>query len=73
MATTRKPPIGATTAALERLGTALTAAGIVLPSLGIDHSSPHLALIELGRVRADVADRLAEAISRGLAGGSGEA
>ncbi|MFF0094178.1 hypothetical protein ACFYSF_30050 [Streptomyces canus] len=53
--------------AVEVLREALTAAGIVLPSLGADGASPSLNLINLGRVRADVALRLADAIKRGCA------
>ncbi|MGW3036437.1 hypothetical protein ACWDCB_35150 [Streptomyces sp. NPDC001178] len=55
------------TAAVEALREALTAAGIVLPSLGGDQASPALNLIILGRVRADVALRLADVIRRGCA------
>ncbi|WP_405839349.1 hypothetical protein [Streptomyces sp. NBC_01518] len=54
-------------AALETLRAALTDAGIVLPSLRVDLASPQLRLIELGRVRSDVAARLAEAVRRGVA------
>ncbi|WP_158812297.1 hypothetical protein [Streptomyces fulvoviolaceus] len=46
---------------------ALTAAGIVLPSLGADTASPSLNLITLGRVRADVALRRADVLLRGCA------
>ena len=53
--------------AVEALREALTAAGIVLPSLGADAASPSLNLINLGRVRADVALRLADVIQRGCA------
>ncbi|WP_033326399.1 hypothetical protein [Streptomyces yerevanensis] len=53
------------TAAVETLRKALTAAGIVLPSLRADVASPSLNLIALGRVRADVALRLADVIQRG--------
>ncbi|MEW2116922.1 hypothetical protein AB0945_17335 [Streptomyces sp. NPDC005474] len=52
-------------AAMESLRAALTEVGIVLPSLRIDLASPQLRLVELGRVRADVAARLAEALQRG--------
>jgi hypothetical protein len=52
-------------AAVESLREALTEAGIVLPSLSVDPASPQLKLVELGRVRADVAARLAEALQRG--------
>ncbi|MEI5009063.1 hypothetical protein RB196_18815 [Streptomyces sp. PmtA] len=50
---------------VESLRTALDDAGIVFPSLRVDPASPELKLIELGRVRADVADRLVNAIRRG--------
>ncbi|MGX9889976.1 hypothetical protein [Streptomyces sp. NPDC002276] len=53
--------------AVEVLRGALTAAGIVLPSLGADAASPDLNLIDLGRVRADVALQLADALRRGCA------
>lgn len=53
--------------AVEVLREALTAAGIVLPSLGADTASPSLQLVTLGRVRADVALRLADAVRRGRA------
>ncbi|MFF7977457.1 hypothetical protein [Streptomyces sp. NPDC007905] len=49
-------------AAVESLRMALDRAGIVLPSLAVDSATPSLALVDLGRVRADVALRLAEAI-----------
>ncbi|GAA3028280.1 hypothetical protein [Streptomyces glomeratus] len=52
-------------AALESLRAALDDAGIVFPSLRVDPASPDLKLIELGRVRADVAVRLAGALRRG--------
>ncbi|PZT72268.1 MULTISPECIES: hypothetical protein [unclassified Streptomyces] len=52
-------------AAMESLRGALAAAGIVFPSLGVDIASPALRLVELGRVRADVAARLAEVLQRG--------
>jgi hypothetical protein len=51
-------------AAMESLRAALDDAGIVLPSLKVDPVSPHLKLVELGRVRADVAERLASALRR---------
>lgn len=47
----------------EDLREALSDAGIVLPSLRVDPQMPEL--IELGRVRVDVAVRLAEAVRRG--------
>ncbi|WP_019074462.1 hypothetical protein [Streptomyces hokutonensis] len=57
----------ATVEAVEVLRGALTLAGIVLPSLGADAASPDLNLINLGRVRADVALRLADVLRRGCA------
>ncbi|MFD5764618.1 hypothetical protein ACFWIN_02165 [Streptomyces sp. NPDC127049] len=51
--------------AMKSLREALAGVGIVLPSLGVDPGSPALRLVELGRVRADVAVRLAEALRRG--------
>ncbi|MFB7508810.1 hypothetical protein [Streptomyces broussonetiae] len=51
-------------AAVEALRAALDDAGIVLPSLRVAPASPALKLVELGRVRADVADRLAQALRR---------
>lgn len=50
--------------AVESLRTALSESGIVLPSLSVDHVSPDLKLIDLGRIRADVAVRLADALRR---------
>jgi hypothetical protein len=64
MAKTKEPDIDPQ-AVLETLRTALDEAGIVLPSLRVDGASPQLKLIELGRIRADVADRLATALRRG--------
>jgi hypothetical protein len=55
-------------AAVEALKAALDKAGIVLPSLRPDDASPDLALVELGRVRADVAMRLADALCEGHMG-----
>jgi hypothetical protein len=52
-------------AAVETLRAALDEAGIVLPSLDAERVSPDLRLVELGRIRADVALRLAEALRRG--------
>ncbi|GCD39175.1 hypothetical protein OEIGOIKO_07004 [Streptomyces chrestomyceticus JCM 4735] len=52
-------------AAVDALCEALTLAGIVLPSLSPDLGSPNLALVNLGRVRADTAMRLAAAVRRG--------
>lgn len=51
--------------AVESLRAALDDSGIVLPSLSVDHVSPDLRLIDLGRIRADVAMRLADALRRG--------
>ncbi|MFI1479906.1 hypothetical protein [Streptomyces sp. NPDC020747] len=51
--------------AAEVLRDALTEAGIVLPSLGADTGSPSLNLITLGRVRVDVAQRLAAVVPQG--------
>ncbi|WP_405900403.1 hypothetical protein OG242_25735 [Streptomyces sp. NBC_00727] len=51
--------------AMESLRSALADAGIALPSLAVDAASPQLRLVELGRVRADVAARLAVALQRG--------
>lgn len=51
--------------AMESLRAALAGVGIVLPSLSVDTASPALRLIELGRVRADVAARLAQALQQG--------
>ncbi|MDF2705557.1 MAG: hypothetical protein K0R62_1209 [Nonomuraea muscovyensis] len=54
--------------AVESLRAALDGAGIVLPSLAVDPGSPTLGLVDLGRVRADVALRLADALQpRGTA------
>lgn len=50
--------------AVERLRTALDQAGIVLPSLAVDVASPSLRLVELGRVRSDIALRLADALEQ---------
>ncbi|MEV0982501.1 hypothetical protein [Streptomyces sp. NPDC049915] len=54
-------------AAVESLRAALDGAGIVLPSLAVDPAAPSLPLVDLGRVRADVALRLAHALQRGEA------
>ncbi|MGW4519327.1 hypothetical protein ACWEO4_47590 [Streptomyces sp. NPDC004393] len=48
--------------AMESLGAALDKAGIVLPFLAVDPAVPSLRLVELGRVRAEVAMRLAAAL-----------
>ncbi|MFG2794044.1 hypothetical protein [Streptomyces sp. NPDC048419] len=63
MATRELPDVDPYTA-VESLRAALHEAGIVLPSLGVDPASPALQLVELGRVRANVADRLAQALKR---------
>ncbi|MFF8579849.1 hypothetical protein ACF05R_14150 [Streptomyces albidoflavus] len=62
--TTRNQQAIAPSTAVESLRTAL-AAGIVLPSLAVDTASPHLGLVELGRVRPDVAAQLAAALRVG--------
>jgi hypothetical protein len=54
-------------AAMELLRAALDQAGIVFPSLAVDAAAPSLRLIDLGRIRADVAMRLAAALQRGAA------
>ncbi|WP_203644144.1 hypothetical protein [Streptomyces sp. SID14478] len=51
--------------ATESLRSALSEAGIVLPTLVADHASPHLGPVILGSVRADVARRLEDVIRRG--------
>ncbi|GAB7074102.1 hypothetical protein [Streptomyces albidoflavus] len=63
--TTRNQQAIAPSTAVESLRTALADAGIVLPSLAVDTASPHLGLVELGRVRPDVAAQLAEALRDG--------
>ncbi|MEU6435579.1 hypothetical protein ACGF0C_16960 [Streptomyces albidoflavus] len=63
--TTRNQQAIAPSTAVESLRTALAAAGIVLPSLAVDTASPHLGLVELGRVRPDVAAQLAAALRVG--------
>ncbi|WP_239934773.1 hypothetical protein [Streptomyces sp. CBG31] len=63
--TTRNQQAIAPSTAVESLRTALAAVGIVLPSLAVDTASPHLGLVELGRVRADVAAQLAAALRVG--------
>ncbi|GGO51673.1 hypothetical protein [Streptomyces lasiicapitis] len=50
--------------AVEELRAALAEAGIVFPSLAVDHASPGLQLVNLGRVRAEVAMRLARQFRR---------
>ena len=51
--------------AMESLRAALDQVGIVFPSLAVDAAVPTLRLVELGRVRADVAMRLARALQQG--------
>lgn len=51
--------------AVETLRAALDQAGVVLPSLAVDPASPALQLVDLGRVRPEVAMRLAHALQRG--------
>lgn len=63
----QEPYTSDVTAAVETLREALTAAEIILPSLGADEASPSLNLITLGRVRVEVAQRLADVIRRGCA------
>ncbi|GHB60634.1 hypothetical protein GCM10010347_33360 [Streptomyces cirratus] len=58
---------GAAEEAATELRDALAGAGIVLPSLDSDFASPYLNLVELGRIRADVAVKLAEVVRRGTA------
>ncbi|MBK6018203.1 hypothetical protein [Streptomyces sp. MBT53] len=65
MTTAHKSDTAEAVEAVEVLRGALTSAGIVLPSLGADAASPDLNLIDLGRVRADVALRLADVLRRG--------
>ncbi|MFC9280228.1 hypothetical protein [Streptomyces collinus] len=68
MATSLDGPVDPFTA-VASLRAALDRAGIVLPSLAVDAATPSLALVDLGRLRADVAQRLAEALQpQGVAG-----
>ncbi len=67
MSTGHGPDTADAMTAVEVLREALAAAGIVLPSLATDTASPALELVNLGRVRADVALRLADAIRQGRA------
>ncbi|MFD8914969.1 hypothetical protein [Streptomyces sp. NPDC059575] len=62
--TTKEPQDVDPYATAETLRAALTEVGVVFPSLRVDLASPELQLIELGRVRADVAARLARALQR---------
>jgi hypothetical protein len=50
---------------VESLRAALGRARSVLLSLAVDEASPALGLVELGRVSADAAMRLADGIRRG--------
>ncbi|WP_158708813.1 hypothetical protein [Streptomyces sp. NRRL S-920] len=59
MATTQEPQEADPFTATEAVRDALAESGIVFPSLGVDYGSPHLGLVNLGRVRPDVAGRLA--------------
>ncbi|UUA09094.1 MULTISPECIES: hypothetical protein [Streptomyces] len=52
-------------AAVESLRTALGDVGVRFPSLGVDLGSPELKLIELGRIGAAVALRLADVLRAG--------
>ncbi|MFF4391659.1 MULTISPECIES: hypothetical protein [unclassified Streptomyces] len=54
-------------AVVESLRESLMAAGIVLPSLGIDPTPPGPGLVRLGSVRPDVAMKLAQVVKRGTA------
>lgn len=65
MAPKKAQDVTDTQAAVEELRAALDSAGIVFPSLRLDPASPGLQLVELGRVRADVAVRLARALQPG--------
>ncbi|WP_419994772.1 hypothetical protein [Streptomyces boninensis] len=62
MATTKRAPGVDPGTAVEQLRDALTGVDIVLPSLAIDTTSPRLALVQLGTVRAEVAMQLAGAL-----------
>ncbi|MER6221383.1 hypothetical protein ACWCYL_40865 [Streptomyces sp. 900105755] len=64
MAPMKTQDVTETQAAVEALGAALDSAGIVFRSLRVDPASPRLQLVELGRVRADVAVRLARALEK---------
>ncbi|MFF1737690.1 hypothetical protein [Streptomyces sp. NPDC058247] len=65
MAKTREPDNAEAREVTESLRAALDDAGIVFPSLGVDDASFVPGLVNLGRVRADVAARLADVIRRG--------
>ncbi|RZU36050.1 hypothetical protein EV284_3537 [Streptomyces sp. BK022] len=71
---TTKPPAptswseGEARTALVKLRDALAMVNVTLPSLGLDHVSVIHGnpLIELGRIRPDVAEELAYAIRKGV-------
>jgi hypothetical protein len=65
MATTSVKTRTSAEIAAQELRSALANAGIVLPSLSVDVASPDLQLVELGRVNAEVAAKLAEAVRKG--------
>ncbi|WP_089107436.1 hypothetical protein [Streptomyces hyaluromycini] len=65
MAPKKTQDVSDTQAAVEALRVALDGAGIILPSLRVDPASPRLQLVELRRVRANVAVRLARALQPG--------
>ncbi|MEU1124164.1 hypothetical protein ABZ371_11495 [Streptomyces sp. NPDC005899] len=65
MTTTEQQDVAPYTA-MEFLRAAPAGAGIVLPSLSVDTASPALRLVDLGRVRSDVAARLAQALRTGV-------
>ncbi|MGW7461917.1 hypothetical protein [Streptomyces sp. NPDC054797] len=50
---------------VESLRGSLMAAGVVLPSLGIDPVPPGPGLVRLGSVHPDVAMKLAQVVKRG--------
>ncbi|MEU9413579.1 hypothetical protein AB0E08_48915 [Streptomyces sp. NPDC048281] len=62
MAPKKAQDVTDTQSAVEELRAALDRVGVVLPSLRLDPASPGLQLVELGRVRADVAVRLARVL-----------
>ncbi|MEU2616608.1 hypothetical protein ABZ642_00360 [Streptomyces sp. NPDC007157] len=64
MAPKKAQDVTETQAAVEALRAALDGVGIEFPSLRVDQASPALQLVELGRVRADVAARLARALAK---------
>ncbi|MEV6955593.1 hypothetical protein [Streptomyces sp. NPDC051183] len=52
---------------MESLRESLMAAGIVLPSLGIDPAPPGPGLVKRGSIRPDVAKKLAQVVKRRIA------